>query len=77
MAGTIPKSYLGIALGILAAIRNVGMVQGIAFGGVVLYAFSPYILCKRLFLKAGKQLCSSYDYSMTMARSILDQYGLY
>jgi EmrB/QacA subfamily drug resistance transporter len=39
--GSAPKAHLGIASGILATIRNVGMVLGIATGGLVLYAFTP------------------------------------
>jgi EmrB/QacA subfamily drug resistance transporter len=43
--GSVPKLHLGIASGILATMRNVGMVLGIATGGVVLYALaSPHIL---------------------------------
>ena len=39
--GSVPKPHLGIASGILATMRNVGMVLGIATGGAVLYAFAP------------------------------------
>ncbi len=39
--GSAPKPHLGIASGILATVRNVGMVLGIAMGGAVLYAFAP------------------------------------
>ena len=39
--GSTPKPHLGIASGILATMRNVGMVLGIATGGAVLYAFAP------------------------------------
>jgi EmrB/QacA subfamily drug resistance transporter len=35
--GSVPLPYLGIASGILAAMRNVGMVLGIAVAGAVLY----------------------------------------
>ena len=43
--GSVPKPHLGIASGILATMRNTGMVLGIATGGVVLYTFAPsYIL---------------------------------
>jgi EmrB/QacA subfamily drug resistance transporter len=45
--GSAPKAHLGIASGILATVRNVGMVLGIATAGAVLYAFAPaYILQK-------------------------------
>jgi MFS family permease len=39
--GSTPKPHLGIASGVLATMRNVGMVLGIATGGAVLYAFAP------------------------------------
>lgn len=43
--GSTPKPHLGIASGVLATMRNVGMVLGIATGGAVLYSFaSPRIL---------------------------------
>lgn len=45
--GSAPKLHLGIASGILATVRNLGMVLGIATGGAVLYAFAqPSILQK-------------------------------
>jgi EmrB/QacA subfamily drug resistance transporter len=45
--GSAPKPHLGIASGILATMRNVGMVLGITTAGAVLYAFAPsYILQK-------------------------------
>lgn len=45
--GSAPKPHLGIASGILATMRNVGMVLGIATAGAVLYTFAPsYILQK-------------------------------
>jgi len=43
--GSAPKSHLGVASGILASMRNVGMVLGIATGGAVLYTFaSPQVM---------------------------------
>jgi EmrB/QacA subfamily drug resistance transporter len=43
--GSAPRPQLGMASGILATVRNVGMVFGIATGGAVLYALvSPVIL---------------------------------
>ncbi len=39
--GNVPKSHLGITSGILASMRNVGMVFGIAVAGAVLYSASP------------------------------------
>jgi EmrB/QacA subfamily drug resistance transporter len=42
--GSAPMSQLGIASGILAATRNVGMVLGIAVAGAVLYNVAPIVL---------------------------------
>ena len=43
--GSVPKANLGIASGVLATVRNVGMVLGIATGGALLYAsVSPHVL---------------------------------
>jgi len=39
--GSVPVVHLGIASGILAAMRNVGMVLGIAVAGAVLYSCAP------------------------------------
>jgi EmrB/QacA subfamily drug resistance transporter len=39
--GSVPVVHLGIASGILAAMRNVGMVLGIAVAGAVLYNCAP------------------------------------
>ncbi len=39
--GCVPPPYLGIASGILAAMRNVGMVLGLAVAGAVLYNIAP------------------------------------
>jgi EmrB/QacA subfamily drug resistance transporter len=39
--GSVPPVHLGIASGILAAMRNVGMVLGIAVAGAVLYNCAP------------------------------------
>jgi EmrB/QacA subfamily drug resistance transporter len=39
--GSVPMPYLGIASGTLAAMRNVGMVLGIAVAGAVLYTCAP------------------------------------
>ena len=40
--GSVPPWHLGIASGIIAAMRNVGMVLGIAISGVVLYNLAPF-----------------------------------
>ena len=39
--GSVPPWHLGIASGVIAAMRNVGMVIGIAVAGAVLYAVAP------------------------------------
>jgi EmrB/QacA subfamily drug resistance transporter len=39
--GNVPPWQLGIASGILAAMRNVGMVFGIAVAGAILYSLAP------------------------------------
>ncbi len=39
--GSVPPPHLGVASGILAAMRNVGMVLGIAVAGAVLYSCAP------------------------------------
>ncbi len=39
--GSVPPPHLGIASGILAAMRNVGMALGIAVAGAVLYSCAP------------------------------------
>lgn len=40
--GSAPRAYLGVASGILATMRNVGMVLGIAAAGAVVYGFAPF-----------------------------------
>lgn len=39
--GSVPAIHLGVASGVLAAMRNVGMVLGIAVTGAVLYDVAP------------------------------------
>jgi len=39
--GSVSPRYMGIASGVIAAMRNVGMVFGIAVAGAVLYAVAP------------------------------------
>ena len=39
--GTVPRTHLGVASGVLAAARNVGMALGIAVAGAVLYNVAP------------------------------------
>ena len=48
--GSVPKAYLGIASGILATVRNLGMVLGIAAAGAVLYAFAPTSILEKAVL---------------------------
>ncbi len=51
--GSAPKQHLGIASGILATVRTVGMVMGIATGGTILSAYaSPSVLQKASLLSA-------------------------
>ncbi|MCD6567778.1 MAG: MFS transporter [Dehalococcoidia bacterium] len=39
--GSAPEARLGIASGIMATMRTVGMVLGVAVGGLAIYAFAP------------------------------------
>lgn len=41
--GSVTPQYLGVASGVIAAMRNVGMVLGIAVAGAVLYGFAPVV----------------------------------
>jgi MFS family permease len=52
--GSVPRPHLGIASGILATIRNVGMVLGIAAGGAVLYAFVPANMLQKATLQSSE-----------------------
>jgi len=45
--GNVPRAHLSIASGILAAMRNVGMVLGIAVAGAVLYNVAPVAQSKQ------------------------------
>ena len=40
--GSVPRTHLGVASGVLAATRNVGMALGIAIAGAVLYNVAPF-----------------------------------
>jgi EmrB/QacA subfamily drug resistance transporter len=42
--GNVPRAQLGVASGILAAMRNVGMALGIAIAGAILYNVAPVAL---------------------------------
>ena len=46
--GSVPTWHLGIASGILAAMRNVGMVLGLAVVGAVFYELAPVAAEKQL-----------------------------
>ena len=48
--GSAPRPHLGIASGILATVRNLGMVFGIATGGAALYAFAPSSILQKASL---------------------------
>ena len=39
--GSVPRPHLGVALAVLANMRNIGMVVGIAMAGMVLHALVP------------------------------------
>ncbi|MGD9200161.1 MAG: MFS transporter [Chitinispirillia bacterium] len=39
--GSVPKKYLGISSGMLANMRNLGMVLGIALSGTIFYSIAP------------------------------------
>jgi EmrB/QacA subfamily drug resistance transporter len=52
--GSAPRPHLGIASGILATMRNVGMVLGIATGGAVLYAFTPPHILQKATLESSE-----------------------
>jgi EmrB/QacA subfamily drug resistance transporter len=52
--GSAPKPHLGVASGILATMRNVGMVLGIATGGAVLYAFAPSHILQKATLESSE-----------------------
>jgi EmrB/QacA subfamily drug resistance transporter len=52
--GSAPRPHLGTASGILATMRNVGMVLGIATGGAVLYAFAPAYILQKATLESSE-----------------------
>jgi EmrB/QacA subfamily drug resistance transporter len=52
--GNAPKPYLGTASGILATMRNVGMVLGVATAGAVLYSFVPAEVLAQPYLDASQ-----------------------
>jgi EmrB/QacA subfamily drug resistance transporter len=52
--GSAPRPHLGTASGILATVRSLGMVFGIATGGAVLYAFAPSSILQEATLKASE-----------------------
>jgi len=52
--GSAPRPYLGVASGILATMRNVGMVLGVAISGAVLYSLVPSIVLQKPYLEASE-----------------------
>jgi EmrB/QacA subfamily drug resistance transporter len=54
--GSAPRPHLGTASGILATMRNVGMVLGIATGGAVLYAFAPAYILQKASLESSEAI---------------------
>jgi EmrB/QacA subfamily drug resistance transporter len=50
--GNAPRPHLGVASGILATMRNMGMVLGIATAGAVLYTFVPAEILAQPYLDA-------------------------
>jgi len=63
--GNAPKPHLGIASGILATMRNVGMVMGIAVAGAVLYSFVPAEILAHSYLdpSQGAAFVSGVSYA--------------
>ncbi|BDH79327.1 MFS transporter [Methanothermobacter tenebrarum] len=51
--GSVPKPFLGTASGILATMRNVGMVLGIATAGLILYNTIPSVILQKTTLGAS------------------------
>lgn len=45
--GSVPPQHTGIASGLLAAMRNIGMVFGIAIVGAILYSLAPISTSKK------------------------------
>ncbi|MEA3442148.1 MAG: MFS transporter [Chloroflexota bacterium] len=64
--GSAPNAHLGIASGILATMRTVGMVLGVAIAGLVLYAFTPSSILEKAALGSSEAavfvagLCHAY-----------------
>jgi EmrB/QacA subfamily drug resistance transporter len=56
--GSVPRAHLGMGSGILATMRNVGMVLGIASGGAVLYAFIPSSILQKTTLVQSLETAS-------------------
>ncbi|TET43061.1 MAG: hypothetical protein E3J66_02485 [Dehalococcoidia bacterium] len=52
--GGAPKPHLGIGSGILATMRNVGLVLGIAAGGAGLYAFAPPSILEKATVESSE-----------------------
>ena len=54
--GSVPVFHLGIASGMLAAMRNVGMVLGLALAGAVLYNLAPVAASGQIGQLTGTEL---------------------
>jgi len=52
--GSAPRPHLGVASGILATMRNVGMVLGIATAGAILYALAPSYILQKAALESSE-----------------------
>jgi len=52
--GSAPNAHLGIASGILATMRTVGMVLGVAIAGLVLYACTPSSILEKAALGSSE-----------------------
>ncbi len=54
--GSVSRERLGISSGVLAAVRNVGMVLGIALSGVVLYNLVPFVASGQVHVLSGAEV---------------------
>ena len=52
--GSAPKPHLGVASGILATMRNIGMALGVTVAGVVLYRSVPSAVLQKPYLEASE-----------------------
>ena len=54
--GSVSRERLGISSGVLVAMRNVGMVLGIALSGVVLYNLAPVAASGQVYVLHGAEV---------------------